>query len=115
MDDSSTLPVTIDASGNRVSTLDQLADIPEEEIWLAKQKSVRTRRAYRLLDVMHFTRTLGIASAEELHQVHHRLVLLPGHRSPPPQRAAGVGSIQNDPSDAFRMPDRILDARRPTL
>jgi len=26
------------------STLDQLAQIPEEEIWLSKQKSARTRR-----------------------------------------------------------------------
>jgi integrase len=28
------------------STIARLADIPEEEIWLAKQKSKRTRRAY---------------------------------------------------------------------
>ena len=36
MDDSSTLPAPIDAGARRVSTLDQLADIPEEEIWSAK-------------------------------------------------------------------------------
>ena len=41
------------------SPLDQLAAIPEEEIWLAKQKSAQTRRAYRL-DVRHFMRALGI-------------------------------------------------------
>ena len=53
MDDSGTLLVPIGAGGNRaLSTLDQLAEIPEEDIWLAKQKSPRTRRAYRL-DVQH--------------------------------------------------------------
>lgn len=36
IEDSSTLPAPI-ASG-RVSTIAQLADIPEEEIWLSKQK-----------------------------------------------------------------------------
>jgi site-specific recombinase XerD len=41
------------------SIMAQLADIPEEEIWLAKQKSARTRRAYRL-DVQHFMATLNI-------------------------------------------------------
>ena len=42
MDDSGTLPVPIGAGGNRaLSTLDQLAEIPEEDIWLAKQKSPR--------------------------------------------------------------------------
>ena len=43
----------------QLDTLDQLAAIPEEEIWLASQKSARTRRAYRL-DVRHFMATLGI-------------------------------------------------------
>jgi hypothetical protein len=37
----------------RLSTLDQVADIPEEEIWLQKQKSARIRRVYQL-DVQHF-------------------------------------------------------------
>lgn len=49
------------------TVLERLAEIPEEEIWLAKQKSARTRRAYRL-DVRHFMATLGIASTEELRQ-----------------------------------------------
>ena len=40
MDDSGTLPVPIGAGGNRaLSTLDQLAEIPEEDIWLAKQRA----------------------------------------------------------------------------
>ena len=35
----------IGAGGNRaLSTLDQLAEIPEEDIWLAKQKSGRRTR-----------------------------------------------------------------------
>jgi hypothetical protein len=57
MTDDSRLPMTIAASHGWVSTLDQLASIPEEEIWLSKQKSARTRRAYRL-DMQHFMRTL---------------------------------------------------------
>jgi integrase/recombinase XerD len=56
------------------SNIVRLADIPEEEIWLAKQKSKRTRRAYKL-DVQHFMRTLHIRSYDELHQVDHRAVI----------------------------------------
>ena len=55
-------------------SLQDLAAIPEEEIWLASQKSPRTRRAYRL-DVMHFMTTLGIATPEQLRQVDHRAVI----------------------------------------
>ncbi len=73
MDDSSTLPVAADAP-RRVSTIAQLASIPEEEIWLSKQKSARTRRAYRL-DVQHFMRTLSIATPEELRQADHKAVI----------------------------------------
>ena len=47
---------------------------PEEEIWLQKQKSARTRRAYRL-DVQHFMRTLSITSPEELRQADHKAVI----------------------------------------
>jgi integrase/recombinase XerD len=57
-----------------LSVMAQLAEIPEEEIWLAKQKSARTRRAYRL-DVRRFMATLGIASADELRQADHRAVI----------------------------------------
>ena len=56
------------------TTLAQLAEIPEEEIWLQKQKSARTRRAYRL-DVQHFMRTLSITSPEELRQADHKAVI----------------------------------------
>ncbi len=54
--------------------LDALAVIPEEEVWLAKQKSRQTRRAYRL-DVRHFMRALGITTTEQLRQVDHRAVI----------------------------------------
>ena len=59
-----TLPVPTGAeiAPAHVSPIAQLADIPEEEIWLAKQKSARTRRAYRL-DVQHFMRRLAITDA----------------------------------------------------
>jgi integrase/recombinase XerD len=57
-----------------LTVMEKLADIPEEEIWLAKQKSARTRRAYRL-DVRHFMATLGITTTGELRQVDHRAVI----------------------------------------
>ncbi len=38
--------------------------VPEEDVWLASQKSPQSRRAYRR-DVEHFVRTLGIRSADE--------------------------------------------------
>jgi integrase/recombinase XerD len=56
------------------SVIEQLAEIPEEEIWLASQKSARTRRAYRL-DVRHFMATLAITTSDELRQVDHRAVI----------------------------------------
>jgi integrase/recombinase XerD len=59
---------------HQLATLDQLAAIPEEEIWLAKQKSAQTRRAYKL-DVRHFMRALGITSTAMLRQVDHRAVI----------------------------------------
>src|ERR1700686_1280648 len=68
--DAMTLPAPIAAGHGRVSTLDQFAEIPEEEIWLQKQKSARTRRTYRL-DVQHFMRTLAITTPAELRQADH--------------------------------------------
>jgi site-specific recombinase XerD len=56
------------------SMMERLAEIPEEEIWLASQKSTRTRRAYKL-DVRHFMATLGITGTDELRQVDHRAVI----------------------------------------
>ena len=74
MTDDSNLPVPIHTGDRRPSTLDHLADIPEEEIWLSKQKSARTRRAYRL-DVQHFMRTLAITTPAELRQADHKAVI----------------------------------------
>ena len=63
-----------DPTPRALMTVAALADIPEEDIWLAKQKSKRTRRAYKL-DVQHFMRTLNIRSYDELRQVDHRAVI----------------------------------------
>jgi integrase/recombinase XerD len=73
MPDDTTLPILTRPS-RLPSPLEQLANIPEEEIWLQKQKSARTRRAYRL-DVRHFMRTLSIVSPEELRQADHKAVI----------------------------------------
>src|SRR6516225_9563637 len=73
IDDSSGLPVAADAP-RCVSPIAALAASPEEEIWLSKQKSARTRRAYRL-DVAHFMRTLSIANPAELRQADHKAVI----------------------------------------
>lgn len=51
-----------------------LASIPEEEVWLASQKSAQTRRAYKN-DIRHFMQFYGIGSADELRQVDHRAVI----------------------------------------
>ena len=66
------LPVPADR--RQLATLDQLAAIPEEEIWLEKQKSRHTRRAYRL-DVRHFMQALDITSVDQLRQIDHRAVI----------------------------------------
>jgi integrase/recombinase XerD len=55
-------------------SVDVLAAIPEEEVWLASRKSARTRRAYRT-DVAHFVRTFNITSADELRAIDHRAVM----------------------------------------
>ncbi len=62
------------ARPGQLASLAELAAIPEEEVWLASQKSARTRRAYRL-DVAHFMRTLGITTPDQLRQVDHRAVI----------------------------------------
>jgi site-specific recombinase XerD len=55
-------------------TVAALADIPEEEVWLAKQKSPQTRRAYKI-DVEHFMRTVGVCSRDELRAIDHKAVI----------------------------------------
>src|SRR5947207_3366774 len=66
--------LTMPARSGWLSTIAQLAVIPEEHIWLSKQKSARTRRAYRL-DIQHFMRILSIATPEELRQADHKAVI----------------------------------------
>src|ERR1039457_6999082 len=68
------VPPSRSEAGQQVMTIAALAEIPEEDIWLAKQKSKRTRRAYKQ-DVRHFMRTLRIRSYEELRKVDHRAVI----------------------------------------
>src|ERR1700676_2532212 len=73
-DETMSLP-TVTGPDRRVpSHVKQLAEIPEEEIWLQKQKSARTRRAYRL-DVQHFMGTLSITTPAELRQADHKAVI----------------------------------------
>jgi hypothetical protein len=73
MESTTELQVIVDGPG-AMSPIAQLADNPEEEIWLAKQKSRSTRRVYKL-DVQHFMPTLHIKTYEELRQVDHRAVI----------------------------------------
>ncbi len=73
MSDAPTLPA-VSARPGQLASLDALAAIPEEEVWLASQKSARTRRAYKL-DVAHFMKTLGITTPDQLRQVDHRAVI----------------------------------------
>jgi len=54
--------------------LEALGTIPEEVVWLAKQKSPRTRKAYQA-DVRHFMRTVGITSADQLRRMDHKAVI----------------------------------------
>jgi site-specific recombinase XerD len=58
-----------------LTTVDALAFIPEEQVWIAGLKTENTRRAYQL-DVTHFLQTVGIASGEALYRVDHRAVIL---------------------------------------
>src|ERR1700761_314237 len=68
------LPARSDPPPAPPTVMERLAEIPEEEIWLAKQKSARTRRAYRL-DVRHFMRSLGISEIDQLRSIDHRAVI----------------------------------------
>lgn len=73
MDDAPALPALTTRPGQLANLVDRAA-IPEEEVWLASQKSAHTRRAYKL-DVAHFMKTLGITTPDQLRQVDHRAVI----------------------------------------
>jgi integrase/recombinase XerD len=72
----STLPMFVAPTGvlPLQSTLDTLALMPEEDVWLASCKSPETRQAYAG-DVRLFIQALGITSREELRQVDHKAVI----------------------------------------
>jgi integrase/recombinase XerD len=71
-----TMKAVIPSSRGSIERLsvDQLAAIPEEQVWLASRKSARTRRAYQN-DVAHFMRTFGIQTPDELRKIDHRAVM----------------------------------------
>ena len=64
------LPATL----SRLSRLDALATLPEEEVWLGSRKSPDTRRVYAQ-DIQHFCRALGITSRDELRRVDRKAVI----------------------------------------
>jgi site-specific recombinase XerD len=72
----STMPMLVTPTGALPShsTVDTLALIPEEDVWLASRKSPETRQAYAG-DIRLFMRALGITSREELRQVDHKAVI----------------------------------------
>jgi hypothetical protein len=55
MTDTAALPAPLPCGPAKPSTaVERLADIPEEEIWLAKPKSARTRRALCRQALIHY-------------------------------------------------------------
>ena len=62
------------ATGVGPTVLECLTPLPEEDIWLAKQKSQRTRTAYQK-DVEQFIRSTGITSRHELRRADYRAVI----------------------------------------
>ena len=66
--------IALPSLSGQLASLEALAAIAKEEIWLASQNSARTRRAYKF-DVAHFMKTLGITTPDQLRQVDHRAVI----------------------------------------
>ncbi|MDB6136788.1 MAG: site-specific recombinase XerD [Verrucomicrobiales bacterium] len=69
-----THPLASDAQPSRSPILERLAEIPEEAVWLASQKSERTRHPYRT-DVHAFMRLLGMSSSDQLRGTTHREIV----------------------------------------
>ena len=67
-------PLPFPASSPNLPSLEVLSFLPEEEIWLANQRSPHTRRAYKL-DLRHFLTTLGIRDRDALRSVTRPAVL----------------------------------------
>ena len=57
-----------------LATMERLAAIPEEELWLQNQRSAHTRRAYKE-DVRHFMQMFGIVTQEELRATNRAAVI----------------------------------------
>ena len=57
-----------------LATLERLAQVPEEELWLQNQRSAHTRRAYKE-DVRHFMQMFGITTHEELRATNRAAVI----------------------------------------
>ena len=72
--DPGTLTTLPNSPAKLPSIMSALADIPEEEIWLAMQKSAPDPPRVQL-DVQHFMATLNITTSDELRQVDHRAVI----------------------------------------
>lgn len=58
----------------QVPSLEVLAAIPEERIWLEAQQSPETRRAYRQ-DVAHFLKTMGVTQTGDFRKVDRMAVV----------------------------------------
>jgi hypothetical protein len=124
IDDTTNLPAPIESGRDRLSTIEQLADIPEETIWLQKQNRACTRWAHRP-DVQHFVKTLGITTPAELRQADHKAVIAwerfmreTGHAaaSTIPPRLAALSSLYKHlvrHGNAARNP--IGEAERPAI
>jgi len=58
----------------KIPSLDLLRAIPEEELWLAGQRSEQTRRAYRQ-DVAHFLNAIHISSRDDFRRIDRGAVI----------------------------------------
>ena len=74
MDDTSTLPMPIGTGRGRVSTLDQLASIPEEEIWLQSRRA-RAPGAPTGSTCSTSCARSAITTPAELRQADHKAVI----------------------------------------
>src|SRR3954468_8349249 len=103
------LPVPAARSG-QLATLDQLAAIPEEEIWLTKQKSPPTRRAYRL----HVRSGVGRAPPPRR---AFQLVQASGETRGGEPHGSGLGTVRCavEHANAWLLANKRLDRRNDRL
>src|ERR1043165_9734643 len=57
-----------------VASIELLAQVPEEEIWLEGQRSEQTRRAYKA-DIRHLVRTLRVRSRDEIRMIDRAAII----------------------------------------